>query len=80
MHALGFLTPEEMLALSVNLHRVCKATIERVWEDESLTIEQATALSDWVWRHLMTVGLLGVPSTSHGTVIQIGCETCSLSV
>ena len=57
MQALGFLTPEETLALSVNLHRVCKATIERVWEDESLTIEQATALSDWVWRHLMTVAI-----------------------
>lgn len=57
MHSLGFLTPEEMLALSVTLHRVCKAIIEHVWEDESLTIEQATALSDWAWRHLMTVAI-----------------------
>ena len=57
IHSLGVLTPEETLALSVNLHRVCKATIECVWEDESLTIEQATALSDWVWRHLMNAAI-----------------------
>ena len=57
MHSLGFLTPEETLPLSVNLHRVCKATIERVWEDESPAIEQAAALSDWVWHHLMNASI-----------------------
>ena len=58
MHSLGFLTLEEALALSISLNRVGKASIVRVWEDESLAIEQATALSDWVWHHLMnaTIG------------------------
>ena len=53
IHSLSVLTPEETLALSVNLHRVCKATMESLWEDESLTVEQATMQSDWAWRHLM---------------------------
>ena len=57
MHSLGFLTPEEALALSVSLNRVGKASVVHVWEDESLTIEQVRTLSDWVW-HLMnaTIG------------------------
>ena len=57
MHSLGFLTPEEALALSVSLNRVGKASVIHVWEDESLAIEQATALSDWVWHHLMAVSI-----------------------
>ena len=57
IHSLSVLTPEETLALSVNLHRVCKATIESVWEDESLTIEQATMQSNWVWCHLMNADM-----------------------
>ena len=58
MHSLGFLTPEEALALSVSLNRVGKASVVHVWEDESLTIEQVRTLSDWVWYHLMntTIG------------------------
>ena len=51
--SLSVLTPEETLALSINLHRVGKASIDRVWEDESLTIEQATMQSNWVWRYPM---------------------------
>ena len=57
IHSLSVLTPEETLALSINLHRVGKASIDRVWEDESLTIEQATMQSDWVWRYLMHVDI-----------------------
>ena len=57
IYSLSVLTPEETLALSINLHRVCKASIDRVWEDESLTIQQVTMQSDWVWRHLMNVDI-----------------------
>lgn len=57
IHSLSVLTPEETLALSINLHRVGKASIDRVWEDESLTIEQATMQSNWVWRYLMHVDI-----------------------
>ena len=57
IYSLSVLTPEETLALSINLHRVGKASIDRVWEDESLTIEQATMQSNWVWRYLMHVDI-----------------------
>ena len=57
IHSLNILTPEETLSSSINLHRACQATIERIWEDGSLTIEQAMALSDWVWRHLMNAAI-----------------------
>ena len=57
IYSLSVLSPEETLALSINLHRACKVTIERVWEDESLTIEQATMQSDWVWRCLMNADI-----------------------
>ena len=55
IHSLSLLTPQEASALFVSLNSVGKSSIEHVWKDESVTIEQATALSDWVWRHLMNV-------------------------
>ena len=55
IHSLSLLTPQEASALFVSLNSVSKSSIEHVWKDESVTIEQATALSDWVWRHLMNV-------------------------
>ena len=57
IHSLSVMTPEETLSLSINLHRVGKASIDRMWEDESLTIEQATMQSNWVWRYLMHVDI-----------------------
>ncbi len=57
IHSLSVMTPEETLSLSINLHRVGKASIDRVWEDESLTTEQATMQSNWVWRYLMNVDI-----------------------
>ena len=58
IHSLSLLTPQEASALFVSLNSVGKASIEHVWKDESVKTEQAIALSDWVWRHLMnaTIG------------------------
>ncbi len=58
IHSLNLLTPQEASALFVSLNSVGKSSIERLWKDESVTIEQATALSNWVWLHLMntTIG------------------------
>ena len=51
--------PKETIALSAGVPSPCKGAIESLWRDPSLTIEQATVLSDWVWRHLWGAPLLG---------------------
>ena len=58
IHSLSLLTPQEAAALFVGLNSVGKSSIERVWKDESVTTEQAAALSDWVWHRLVnaTIG------------------------
>ncbi len=55
---LGLSSLKEAATLSTNLDRVCKTAIDRVWEDASFTVEQAGALSDWVWHHLMKTAVL----------------------
>ena len=52
-------TSKEVFPLFVSRQRTCKTAIDCLWEDASLTIERATILSDWVWRHLMKTTLLG---------------------
>ncbi len=52
-------TSKEVLPFSVSLQHTCKAAIERLWGNESLTIEQATILSNWVWRHLIKTTFWG---------------------
>ena len=54
----GLSSLEEAATLSTNLDRICKTAIDRVWEDASFTVEQAGALSDWVWHHLMKTAVL----------------------
>ena len=51
--------PTEKIALSASVPSACKGAIGSLWRDPSLTIEQATVLSDWVWRHLWAAPLLG---------------------
>ena len=51
--------PKEIIALSASVPSACKGAIGSLWRDPSLTIEQATVLSDWVWRHLWATPLLG---------------------
>ena len=51
--------PKEIIALSASVPSACKGAIGNLWRDPSLTIEQATVLSDWVWRHLWAEPLLG---------------------
>ena len=50
--SLKLANPKETSVLSANVPSACKSAIESLWRDPSLTIEQATLLSDWVWRHL----------------------------
>ena len=51
--------PKETIALSAGVPSACIGAIGSLWRDPSLTIEQATILSDWVWRHLWAAPLLG---------------------
>ena len=54
--------PGESLALAASVMGTCRQVIFKVWEDTSLTTEQAVALSDWVWRNLSTTS---IPSRRH---------------
>ena len=59
---------KEATTLSTNVHRTCKTAIEHVWEDDSLTVERAATLSNWVWHHLMKTALLaraGIEGDKH---------------
>ena len=53
--SLGLATPKETITLSsvsTGVPGTCKDAVENLWRDSALTIERATLLSDWVWRHL----------------------------
>ena len=50
---LGLTNPAEMFALFVEATQTCVSTIRSLWRDESLTVESAAVLSDWIWRHLV---------------------------
>ena len=50
---LGLTNPAETFALFVEATQTCVSTIRALWRDESLSIESAVVLSDWIWRHLV---------------------------
>ena len=50
---LGLTNPAETFALFAEATQTCVATIRTLWRDESLTVESAGILSDWIWRHLV---------------------------
>ena len=50
---IGLTNPAEVFALFVEVTQTCVSTIRSLWSDESLTIESAAVLSDWIWRHLV---------------------------
>ena len=50
---MGLTNSEETFALFVEVTQTCVSTIRSLWRDESLTMESATVLSDWIWRHLV---------------------------
>ena len=49
----SFLTEDERTTLSANLVSACKATVERIWTDRSVSVDRATALSNWLWHKLV---------------------------
>ena len=49
----GLTNPAEVFALFVELTQTCVSTIRSLWSDESLSMESASVLSDWIWRHLV---------------------------
>ena len=61
-HNLGLVNPAEMSTLQTDVLRTCTSVVRSLWGDESLSIESATVLSDWMWRHLI-VAVLG--DSSH---------------
>ena len=50
---MGLTNPAEVFALFVEPTLTCVSTIRSLWSDESLSIESAAVLSDWIWRHLV---------------------------
>ena len=42
-------------ALAISVFHACTGAIQSIWGDISLTIEQATVLSDWIWIHLLSL-------------------------
>ena len=57
-HDLGVVNPAEMVALQTEVSKTCISVIRSLWNDESLVMESAAALSEWIWRHLV-VAVLG---------------------
>ena len=51
--SMGLTNPAEIFALFVETTQTCVSTIRSLWSDESLSIESASVLSDWIWRHLV---------------------------
>ena len=51
--SMGLTNPAETFALFVEATQTCVSTIRSLWSDESLTMESAAVLSDWIWRHLV---------------------------
>ena len=72
-HNLGLINPEEISALQTEMPMACKSVIRFLWNDESLSMESAAILSDWIWRHLI-VATLGdgshVEKESHDDCIR----------
>ena len=50
---LGLTNPAETFALFAETTQTCVSAIRTLWGDESLTVESAAILSDWIWRHLV---------------------------
>ena len=57
-HNLGLANPEEIFALQSGVPKTCISVIRSLWNDETLAMETAAILSDWIWRHL-AVAMLG---------------------
>ena len=57
--SLNLTSPTEAPALSMNISNSCQQAIASLWQDKSLTPEQAMALSDWVWSSMMTTAIFG---------------------
>ena len=57
-HNLGLVNPAEMPILQTEMLKTCLSVVRSLWSDESLPMESATALSNWIWRHLI-VAVLG---------------------
>ena len=55
---LGLANLQEIIALSADITSACTTTIRSLWSEESVPIEQAIALSDWIWHYLMVVTTL----------------------
>ena len=49
---LGVSNPAETFALFVGTTQTCVSAIRSLWRDESLPVDSAAALSDWIWCHL----------------------------
>ena len=57
--SLNLANSTEAPALSVNISNSCQQAIAYLWQDKSLTPEQAMVLSNWVWNSMMTIAIFG---------------------
>ena len=62
---LGFASQQEIIILSADITSTCTTAIRSLWSDESVTIEQAAAISKWIWCHLMEIAMLVRQSTER---------------
>ena len=63
----GYLTKAEITTLGTNDANVCKATIEQIWQDTSVPVDRAAALSDWLWRDLVVAGVYNPSQTTDAS-------------
>ena len=53
----GYLTKAEMTTLGTNDANAREATIKQIWQDISVPVDRAAALSDWLWGDLAVAGV-----------------------
>ena len=61
-HNLDLVNPAETFTLQTELPKTCMSVVRSLWNDESLPMESAVILSDWIWHHLV-VAMIG--NNSH---------------
>ena len=69
---------EEAFALTSKSRASCSQSIFDLWEDLDMPPEDATRLSDWVWRNLMATAIPGRRILAHGAYTNLIREMVSL--
>ena len=78
VNSLGLSNLNEAFTMSANCREVCNQVILDLWENGDKTPEEASWLSDWVWRNLMVAAIPGRGNLTHDAYTNLVQELVSL--